>query len=236
MKHKNFTFVELVFTLTVLAVTALLMLSSLTHVREQAQSVLCLKQMSELGKLALSYNETYKCIAINPKWNTGKRVVTTTYLYMYWRLGLIKAEEAKGSPGNTFLDKKFFCPALLARNNTSMKKIGGKEYYSSNCTYGVRRDTRTVYEGIKNHWKSDYFNLNKLNSPAKFNFYGCASRRTTRRPIRSYYSRIAAGNIDFLTGVHGGKAAVWTMDGKTELITASDLENRFGGNKRCWNH
>lgn len=235
MKTKRFTFPELVFSLSALALMAFLMLSAVAAVRENGKSVLCSSQLNAMGKLALSYNSTYKCIPITPLWNTGKKVVSTNYLYLYWKLGLMGKEKGTGSPGNCFFSKEFFCPSLLERGNISNRTAAKGKWYSSNCSYGVRRDTRTVEEGIRNYWRSDYFDLNKLNKPSQMNFYGCASRRTTKRAIRFYFSRISAGNIDFLTGVHAGKAAVWVMDGHAELINRKQLEGKFGGNTKCWN-
>ena len=236
MKKRCFTFPELVFTLTALSAMMLLLFSGIFHIRERAKGELCRSQLESFGKMTLSYNETYKTVPLTPLWDTGKKLVSTHNLYLYWRVGLIPKEKGIGSPGNCFFARDYFCPSLLERKNVSSKTASdGALLYSSNCSYGVRKDTRNVNEGKKNLWRRDYFDLSGLNSPSTFNFYGCATRRTTGLPIRFYFSRLAGGNTDFLASAHEGKAGIWAPDGHTELIGRDTLEKTFGGNARCWN-
>lgn len=143
----NFTLIELLITIAIIAILAGMLLPALNAAREKAGALSCLSTLSNFGKMSMLYQNDFDgwCPAINSQGDV-KEVRWQRQLRSYANL-----------PGNSdYWPKPYICPNATLAFSTAL--ISQPDRFSLPCSYGINREgfpsyaehAAGAYRGIRN--------------------------------------------------------------------------------------
>ena len=147
----NFTLIELLITIAIIAILAGMLLPALNAAREKAGALSCLSTLSNFGKMSMLYQNDFDgwCPAINTQGDV-KEVRWLRQLRSYANL------PPRVSGGGDYWPKAYICPnATLALSTTVASEPG---CFSLIYSYGINRESfpsyaehaAGAYRGIRN--------------------------------------------------------------------------------------
>ncbi|MEI3037979.1 MAG: prepilin-type N-terminal cleavage/methylation domain-containing protein [Victivallales bacterium] len=147
----NFTLIELLITIAIIAILAGMLLPALNAAREKAGALSCLSTLSNFGKMSMLYQNDFDgwCPAINTQGDV-KEVRWLRQLRSYANL------PSRASGGGDYWPKAYICPnATLALSTTVASEPG---CFSLIYSYGINREgfpsyaehAAGAYRGIRN--------------------------------------------------------------------------------------
>lgn len=238
MKRKNFTLIELLIVISIIAVLAALMLPALNKARERADAVKCINNLRGLGSISVGYSNDYNdwyFLASLPYPDGTIR----QYLDTLWnKIGYLPKQD--GRFDSTYYrvymhPGRYFCPTLL-KKATMLQRTGytsSNGYVWANFSYGIRNDRRVTGDFAANpdpassfpasvsNWGGYYEKLAvKLRQPASYNHLGCSYQKNN-----GWNSMTCSGsnNTTYLSAVHGNAGNTWNLDGHVEAVSPRKL-------------
>ena len=234
MKKKNFTLIEILIVVSLIAILVSLLLPALNRAARKADAIACLNQLKQIGLIDQNYTNDNQ-----GKWTVmaymeyfhpnNSRIYNIYYPQFYWRQGYLPIGHGNGSPGTFYIGKSYCCPSLLKHFNTVPVK---GRYLSLNC-YATRGDIRKGFDDYSFVITSSYLvvagvsDFSKINRPSAFNLRGCTSRGTEKILGSTMYCQL--GSTDAPAGIHSKNANMIFLDGHAESVSRMKMIMEFGG-------
>ena len=217
LDKRNFTLIELLIVIAIIAILAAMLLPALNQARERARMTSCQSNLKQLAMMSINYamdNDEMQPPMRDS--NTGPWWHNALLKYCYPTSGyssnkdavfLINGGETSGGLTNKKeLQKIYFSCPVAAGTGRMVTPSYGRNYY--------------LYIPGTNQWFSAP-KLTRGNHPSRTIFYG----DTTVKIYTNYNSCDANLNPDKLGGMHNGRVNVAWVDGHVATSILSELTN-----------
>lgn len=204
-KFKNFTLVELLVVISIIAVLASMLLPVLNKVRDISKGILCVNNQKQIGITFMSYAG-----------DSGDYLVFYSPYGDSWGTFLARNDYISRSESlyeNMFyLPNRFTCPLTL---NTATYK---SKYIYAHNSYGLRMDKPNSIDG--DYYFRTFYKTTKIPVPSTFGYLADSIRVSALVPKSAYYHFM--GSDDVTSFRHAKTANLYCVDGHVSRVKVTD--------------